>query len=249
MTRLVWADGGRCLTLFDFVFESKEPADDEVHVLKGIDALMLQAYMCGFATKGHTKSDGPAVGIPNYAAGGLGGEHADAGRTKETLVSERSGAAGAAGFFVGDESQADTTMESATGFLDGTNGIKHGNDAALHVAGATPKKEMVFSSRLELLRVLRGDDVIVAVEIECAANWPVSCKETRRSFLACVSREGGRNAAAIEAEVEYVTLQEGGAGKRLNTGRIFRGNSDELGGERSHFFGVCVQPITKQGVG
>jgi len=49
-------------------------------------------------------------------------------------------------------------------FLYREDRVEHGDDAAFHVARATPKYEVVFASRLELLRGLRRNHIVVAVE-------------------------------------------------------------------------------------
>ena len=85
-----------------------------------------------------------------------------------------------------------------------------------------------------MLRTLRGDNVVVAVEVKGALGGSIAGEK----------RFGGirAKAAAIEACLAKAFFEKANAGAIVFAGRIFRGDGDELGEQRGHFIFALVEP-------
>ena len=114
---LIRANGYVGFALLHFAFELLKLSDDVMHTFKGVLTVMLQSHVDGFAHDTYTERNRAAVGVPDYAAGGLGQEHAEGVAVEEALLSEPSGAVVPAGFFVGDEDQSDSAVQWCGHFL------------------------------------------------------------------------------------------------------------------------------------
>lgn len=176
------ADIERCSALLDFALELLELLDDNEHAFEGILALMLQADVSGFAEHSDAKRKGATAGVPHNSAGGLGQKHADGVAAQETLLGKPLRASRSAGFFIGNKCEHNPAIWIGADFLQHRNGIEHGDDAALHVASAAAKEELLFTDRLKLCPGLRGNHVIVAVKIQRARASSVSGHEALGRF-------------------------------------------------------------------
>src|SRR5580698_8396625 len=115
----------------DFLLESEQSLDYAVHAFEGVFSAMLQAYMCRFAAHFDAQRDRPAIGVPDYAARRLRGEHSDPRAPQQSFLGQTSRTTRSAGFFIRHKHQPNFPVEVRAEFLQGANRIEHRYDAAL----------------------------------------------------------------------------------------------------------------------
>ena len=98
--------------LEQFVRERGQWLGDADHVLEGVDALVDVADVRLAAMGSDAQRDRAAAGVPDHAAGGLGGEHGDRFGVDQPGLAQVPGAGGAAGLLVADEVEDDLRPSS-----------------------------------------------------------------------------------------------------------------------------------------
>lgn len=127
-------------------------------------------------------------------------------------------------------------------FLYREDGVEHGDDAAFHVARATPKYEVVFASRLELLRGLRWNHIVMAVEIKRSLPAPKGRQQTGMFLVGLLAGFWRLESLAIEMQLARARFEQIRASPIICSRRILCRNSNKLGEKRGHFFLAPVQP-------
>jgi hypothetical protein len=102
---------------------------------------------------------------------------------------------------------------------------------------------MFFAYGSELLRRLRRHNVIVAVKIERAVSVAMLGEQARGRIAF------GRRTLTSQACAAESLLKKIGARVQVFSRRIFRGDSDQLRQEGSHFVFAFPQPSEKRGGG
>ena len=177
MGRRLGHDGVAGLALFHLRLQALQCRGHAQHPLEGVDALMLEPDVGGFALDGDAQGDGAPVRVPDDAAGGFGREHRHGVLPEQAELVEVRGPAAAAGFLIRHQAQADAAPQGYLQLLEQVRGVDHGRQARLHVGRAAAVEASVPDNGVELLTALRGHHVVVPVEVQGALPSPVEAED------------------------------------------------------------------------
>src|SRR5437899_10859165 len=130
--------------------------------------------MRGFPQHPDLKRNRTAVRVPHHTTGRLRQKHPDPAAAQSPLRCQPRRATFASRLFIGNQRQRNSPVQFGAALLERENGVEHGHNPALHVAGSPAKQEMVFPPRLELLFGLRWDHIVMPMKIENALSPPVA---------------------------------------------------------------------------
>ena len=222
------------------VGQSGQRRRDPDHVLEGVHALVDVADVRLAAGRPHPQRDGASCGVPDHAAGRLGGQHRDGLGIDQAGVAQVSRAGGAAGLLVAHEVKDDPPPVEQAQRTRRRRPVEHRDEAALHVRGPTPDHLPVAAHGLELRGALGGDDVEVPVVVDDLRPVAHAPAHDRRIFQV----PGRRELDQLRREVEPVErlAEHGRAAPQLAARRVLGGHAHERLEQRHHLLGAAVEP-------
>ena len=225
--------------------EHRQRLGDADHVLERVDALVDVADVRLMPGRPDAQRDRATPGVPDHAAGRLGGEHGERGGVDQLGGAEVSGAGGAAGLLVADEMEDDPAIAEQAELTGGGGAVQHRHEPALHVGAATPGDAAVAALRLELRRGLRRHDVEVPVEVDEAGAAAGAPAHHRRAL----QRAGRLELDQLGRELEAVhgVPEQPGAAAELAAGRVLGRDAHELLEQTGHLLGTLAEPRLQLG--
>jgi hypothetical protein len=149
-----------------------------------VDAVVVQADVCGLSSHGDANSEGAATAVPDRAPGGLRDDRAYGVRVEPAELHQPLGAEATACLLVGD----DDKTHARTAFGRRARSVDDRRQSALHVRRAATDQAAVDDARLELLATDGRDDVIVAMQVEEPAGLADGAKNglAVAALIACI---------------------------------------------------------------
>lgn len=145
-----------------------------------------------------------------------------------TLLRQPCGTAGASCFFIGNQKQLDLAVYFRAAFLQCQNRIQHGYDSALHIAGAASKNKMPSVLCPELLLGLRGNYIMVSMEIQGARSMAVARATASRNFIRGARPRGRFKTAEFQAQLRGSFFENLNKLAIVPAWRILCRNSNEI---------------------